>query len=276
MTTNLKFSRQPSMASSWILRHPPANFPTWDYVDGYTVVVKNSTFGPSGFGGVTLGEVHNSPPKIGRWWKHPDHLRVRREEHRQRHGQIGNTVSDGTGGRHGPYPWSIPPVGVNSGIYHLQARQQWMGWDDCRGLLTTNFPTLYPAGLTVGGSNTLKFTSAAAVKTFLPSSGTPKALTSSAVDPATSIAGELAGNTIALKLNVDFLERRDLETGSGNLKLKSASRRPDCGDRSLSPPNAVLGGGCSTRRNQHRRRSTNRCQDHQRELRQRYDGQGQT
>src|SRR5207249_438602 len=42
---------------------PEANYPTWNYVDGYTVVVRGSTFGASGFGGVTIPLVHNSPSK---------------------------------------------------------------------------------------------------------------------------------------------------------------------------------------------------------------------
>src|SRR5262249_12015976 len=47
---------------------PATNSPlaaNWDYVDGYTVVVKKSAFGVSGFGGVRTPLVHNSPPKIG-------------------------------------------------------------------------------------------------------------------------------------------------------------------------------------------------------------------
>ena len=44
---------------------PEASFPTWDYVDGYTVVVSKDAFGASGFGGVTVPEVHNSPAKTG-------------------------------------------------------------------------------------------------------------------------------------------------------------------------------------------------------------------
>jgi hypothetical protein len=44
---------------------PESAFPTWDYVDGYTVVIKKAAFGASGFGSVTSPDVHNSPAKSG-------------------------------------------------------------------------------------------------------------------------------------------------------------------------------------------------------------------
>jgi hypothetical protein len=44
---------------------PEAAFPAWDFVDGYTVIVRGSAFGPSGFGGVSVPLVHNSPSKLG-------------------------------------------------------------------------------------------------------------------------------------------------------------------------------------------------------------------
>ena len=44
---------------------PEAAFPTWDYVDGYTVEVSKAAFGAAGFGGVSIPYVHNSPAKHG-------------------------------------------------------------------------------------------------------------------------------------------------------------------------------------------------------------------
>ena len=44
---------------------PEANFPTWDYLNSYTIVVRASAFGASGFGGVAVPSVHNSPSKLG-------------------------------------------------------------------------------------------------------------------------------------------------------------------------------------------------------------------
>ncbi len=42
---------------------PESAFPTWDYRDAYTVVVRGSAFGSSGFGSVEVPYVHNSPAK---------------------------------------------------------------------------------------------------------------------------------------------------------------------------------------------------------------------
>jgi len=44
---------------------PEGSKPTWDYVDGYTVIVSSNAFGAAGFGGVTVPTVHNSPAKTG-------------------------------------------------------------------------------------------------------------------------------------------------------------------------------------------------------------------
>jgi len=40
---------------------PPEPNASWDYYNSYTVVVSAAAFGPSGFGSVTVNEVHNSP-----------------------------------------------------------------------------------------------------------------------------------------------------------------------------------------------------------------------
>ena len=44
---------------------PESSFPTWDYVDGYSVVISKNAFGAAGFGGVTIPNIHNSPAKTG-------------------------------------------------------------------------------------------------------------------------------------------------------------------------------------------------------------------
>ena len=44
---------------------PEASNPQWNYLNGYIVVVRASTFGASGFGGVTIPTVNNSPSKFG-------------------------------------------------------------------------------------------------------------------------------------------------------------------------------------------------------------------
>jgi len=86
--------------------------------------------------------------------------------------------------------WGAKPAGNNAGM-----------------LLHTNWDRVYgAAGLVVGsGDYTLTFTNAWAVTNFLPSGGTPKPLDRDYVDPkGKTTAGVLAGQVVALKLNVDF------------------------------------------------------------------------
>lgn len=83
--------------------------------------------------------------------------------------------------------WSSTPSGNNPGM--------WLAthWNS----LTEGSP------LTVGTGRTLTFTTAAAVRAFLPAGGTPGALSASATNPTGSTtAGAFAGQVTALKLNV--------------------------------------------------------------------------
>ncbi|MCX8057297.1 MAG: Cys-Gln thioester bond-forming surface protein, partial [Ignavibacteria bacterium] len=66
------------------------------------------------------------------------------------------------------------------------------------------FSTVFPSGLVVGGNYTITLTSATAVKNFLPQGGTAGPLTQNYVNPLTTSAGVLAGQIVALKLNVMF------------------------------------------------------------------------
>src|SRR4029077_12061546 len=64
LSENLKL---PAFVSGYTVNspQPEANFPTFDYIDGYDVVVSHNAFGANGFGGVTLPLVHDSPSKLG-------------------------------------------------------------------------------------------------------------------------------------------------------------------------------------------------------------------
>ncbi len=74
------------------------------------------------------------------------------------------------------------------------------------------FPTVYPNGVVIGdadgidgdGCYALRFTSSAAVETFLPAGKTPSILKADATNPKSSAAGVFAGQLLAAKLNVDF------------------------------------------------------------------------
>lgn len=83
--------------------------------------------------------------------------------------------------------WGADPSGNNPGTY-----------------LHANFAGAFPAGLTVGCNKTIRLTSAQAVTNFLPQGSTPKVLTANYVNPTNAKISVLAGQVIALKLNVTF------------------------------------------------------------------------
>src|SRR5262249_17128391 len=68
-TTTITTSLNQSPAFYGFTTNSPAtNSPqaaSWDYVDGYSVIVSKAAFGLNGFGGVTIPLVHNSPAKVG-------------------------------------------------------------------------------------------------------------------------------------------------------------------------------------------------------------------
>jgi hypothetical protein len=105
-------------------------------------------------------------------------------------------------------------------------------------LLAKDFPTVYPSGVTIGGTFTLTFDSAAAVRAFLPAGGTPGVLTSSATNPTSSAAGVFAGQVLALQLNVD-LEHYGSVVISGTGTTFDGKTVADV----LAAANIALGGG---------------------------------
>jgi hypothetical protein len=82
--------------------------------------------------------------------------------------------------------WGAPPHGDNPGAF-----------------LDAHFASGFPSGATIGGSPfKLLFTSAQAVRNFLPQGGPPSFLSASATNPTTSSAGVFGGQVLALDLNV--------------------------------------------------------------------------
>jgi hypothetical protein len=108
-------------------------------------------------------------------------------------------------------------------------------------ILAANFPAAFPAGVVIGQNGSpfsLTFTNAKAVEGFLPQGGKPGKLAVSAVNPGSSAAGVLAGQVLALTLNVGIY-------GFGG-ETVSAPGTPLDGktvSQVLSVANAVLGGG---------------------------------
>ncbi len=85
--------------------------------------------------------------------------------------------------------WGANASGNNPGVYR-----------------DAKFSLAFPSGLVIGasGGKTLKLTTATKVNNFLPAGGTAGVLTSNQVDPTSSPAGVLAGQLVALTLNVGF------------------------------------------------------------------------
>jgi hypothetical protein len=93
-------------------------------------------------------------------------------------------------------------------MYRTHTQDQWGGAPrgaDAPGYLSANFAAVYATDVTIGLDSglTAKFTSAGAVLTILPQAGPASALGSSSLNP-TDLSNSLAGETLALTLNVDF------------------------------------------------------------------------
>jgi len=103
-----------------------------------------------------------------------------------------------------PGGWGAPPRGNNPGVY-----------------LHANFDAAFPGGLVVGCDHTISLTSAQAVTDYLPTGGTPAALTMNYVNPTNSPKNTLAGHVIALTLSTTF-DGFDPYFGESNTNLIDA------------------------------------------------------
>lgn len=110
-------------------------------------------------------------------------------------------------------------------------------------LLCKHFAARYPNGLVVGGTRTLTFTSAAAVIAFLPQGGTAAPLQKSYLNPVRRTeAGVLAGQIVALQLNVDFSGAGITRSGLADLTIRCGPFAGTSVGGLLSIGRAVLGG----------------------------------
>ena len=110
-------------------------------------------------------------------------------------------------------------------------------------LLLDDFLKVYPVGyVTIGGTKTLKFTSAPAIMNFLPQGGTPSILTATATNPTSSAAGVFAGQVLALRLSVDFSNTGYKKVGLATLKVQTGKLAGLTVSQVLAMANAVLGG----------------------------------
>lgn len=128
-----------------------------------------------------------------------------------------------------PGGWGAPANGTNAGT-----------------LRDTYFSTVFPTGLTVGGNYTLTLTSAADVEAFLPSAGTPAALTQNYTNPGSSLSNTLAEHIVSNTLAVKFNEAGYLGTNTallGNLVIATGSFAGMTVNQFLTIANTALGGG---------------------------------
>jgi hypothetical protein len=122
--------------------------------------------------------------------------------------------------------WGAKPSGNNPGKF-----------------LSSNFLKVYKTGyVTIGGSKSIKLTSALAIEKFLPQSGTSAKLTQSFVNP-THACSVLAGQVLALRLNVDFSAAGLTRQGLGTLTIVSGELAGKTVNQVLAIANAALGGG---------------------------------
>lgn len=125
--------------------------------------------------------------------------------------------------------WGAKPSGNNPGA-----------------LLARHFAAVYgTGGVVIGGTHKLTFTSASAVEKFLPAGGPSRALTSSAVNPTSSIAGNIAAQLLALRLSTDFSAAGITKKGLGALTMQSGPLAGQTVDQILTLANAVVGGQTS-------------------------------
>lgn len=143
--------------------------------------------------------------------------------------------------------WGTRPKGTNAGQF-----------------MTTYFPLVYPSGeLVVGVADpalgfSITMTGAQAVTDLLPQEGKPVVLARSYVDPVSlwklkhkgklanhKRIGALAGETLALELNVDFSNLGVTKPGLGALHLAVGALKGQTVAQVLALANSVLGRGAA-------------------------------
>lgn len=220
---------------------PESTFSSWDYVDGYTIVVNGAIFEDNGFGNATVYSVHNSPPKIGTNQALPKPCDWDVTNTAYVTAKAGDTTLTATAST------TVKVIGGTispPGPYTTYKQDQWGGdkKQPSVKLLNEKFSIVYPTGVTIGDTFKLSFTSASAVLAFLPQSGAPNVLKASATNPTKSDAGELAGQVLALQLNTDFSNAGITRTGLAALHLKSGKLATKSVADVLKLANQVLGG----------------------------------
>lgn len=121
--------------------------------------------------------------------------------------------------------WGSKPSGQNPGA-----------------LLSASFGKIYPgSSVTIGSRYTLRFTAASAIEAFLPQGGAPEALKASAVNPTARLSA-LAGQVLALRINVDFSAAGMTRSGLSALVVDEGPLQGYTVGETLALASQVLGG----------------------------------
>lgn len=117
-----------------------------------------------------------------------------------------------------------PPACLQPGSFRTQTQGGWGA--TCQGnnpgcYRDAHFASCFSSGLVVGDSAgfTATFNSSGAIEAFLPQGGTPDAFMQDHVDPSSTEAGVLAGQVVALTLNVGF-DLCDASFGASPVNLR--------------------------------------------------------
>lgn len=125
--------------------------------------------------------------------------------------------------------WGQPPNGNNNGQF-----------------LQDNFNTIFPEGLVVGGDKTISFTSAEAIRNFLPQGGQSIPLSNNETNP-TSNLGNFAGQVVTLAVTLGFDENIDTFSDSSfklsQLIVNSGDFEGESVGSIFNEASRILGGG---------------------------------
>ena len=137
---------------------------------------------------------------------------------------------------------------IEVGDFRTQTQGGW-GTDACYGsnvacVRNQYFTSIFPSGVTIGGTYTIRFTTSAAIGTYLPRGTTVGVLTQSYTNPtSTTTAGIFASQVLALKLNVAFGDANVAGFHDiGPLQIASGPFAGMTVDQILALANTVLGG----------------------------------
>ncbi len=114
-------------------------------------------------------------------------------------------------------------------------------------LLAANFSAVFGSGVTIGsGTMTLTFTSATAVRNFLPAGGTPGVLTASGTNVLRSSAGVFAGQVLALTVSAGMSNAGVTASGLADLPVASGPMAGYTVAQVLAMANTALSGGATS------------------------------